>query len=113
MAKETTKQDIKIKELKAKLAEANYRIAVLTEKVEILDNNLAGCEQDLDASYINTEHILGMMKEATESAEYNFNQFIEQTGELTVHDAVYYMQLVYRTMQHFYDKPALTTEDEE
>lgn len=111
MAKETTKQDTKIKELKAKLAEANYRIAVLTEKVEILDNNLAVCEQDLDVSYIDTENILGMIKETADNAENNFNEFIKHTGEFTVADAVYCLQLLHRTAQHFYNPK--TNQDEE
>lgn len=113
MGKEPTKQEYrdKIKELKYALALSTRKNDILQDKVDSYRKIVEELENRSDEAYKESEEILGMMEEATLSAEYNFNQFIEQTGELTVHDAVYYMQLVYRTMKHFYDPK--TDKDEE
>ena len=109
----TTKENLltRIEELKHELLKANAQNSLERARIENLKETVAELEERSDNAFKESEEILGMMQEATEGAEYNFNQFIEQTGEFTVRDAVYYMQLVYRTMQHFYDPK--TKEDEE
>ena len=117
MAKKTDK-DQTIEDLKKKIEEMKhiitkknalnasnvYRIANYQQTIEEL-------EQRADDAWKESEEILGMMQEATEGAEHNFNQIKEQTGEFTVRDAVYFMQLVYRTMQHFYDPKTIKDEE--
>jgi predicted nuclease with TOPRIM domain len=113
MAKEPTKQEYrdKIKELRYALALSTRKNDILQDKVDSYRKIVEELENRSDEAYKESEEIIYMLKHAADGAEYHLNQFIEKTGELRVEDAVYQMQLVYRTIQHFYDPK--TNEDEE
>lgn len=101
----TTKEDlrIKLKQLRADLVEAHKELSIKEATIVSYRNIVNELEERSDNAYKESEELLAMMEEATNNAEYNFNQFIEHTGKFTVSDAVYYMQVLHRTMQHFYD----------
>jgi len=109
----TTKENLlaRIEELKHELLKANAQNSLERARVENLKQTVAELEERADAAYKESETIIRMLKDAADNAENFCNQFIENTGEFTVADAVYNMQIIYRTVKHFYDPK--TNQDEE
>lgn len=117
MAKKTDK-DQTIEDLKKKIQQMKH---IITQKNALNASNvfrianyqqtIEELEERADDAWKESEEIIRMLKDAADNAENHFNQFIKNTGEFTVSDAVYFIQLLHRTAQHFYDPK--TNKDEE
>jgi len=105
MSKERTKEQLleQIETLKSDLNLSLLWTDVYKDRIDRLMQEKEELENRADEAYKETRHILDIMEEATSSAHYNFSNTLETTGEFRISDALYYIVMVHRQMEHEYD----------
>lgn len=105
MAKEKTKEELlkEIKSLKGDLNVAHVWTDAQQSKIDSLMEEKEELENRADEAYKETRHILDIMEEAVNSAHFNFSKTLEVTGDFRISDALYYIVMVHRQMEHAYN----------
>ena len=103
--KERTKEQLlkQIETLKSDLNVALLWNDVQQDRLDRLIKEKEELVNTADEAYKETRHILDIMDEAVNSAHYNFSNTLETTGEFRISDALYYIVMVHRQMEHEYD----------